>query len=306
MTKANKKTRDIELLKDASMFIISIHCAFGNRKTIPKASVTCDASEQRTNATVKLIVSKEFKAIERRMADEKDWCLMHCMPSYIHRGINIIKLSEAEKVAAHIKECNRAIRDELLPAFLNVYRDQIEEARKPKSEGGLGSLFDERDYPTEDKLRGCFGVEHQFVSFGIPEGLSDQMRQEAAAKIQRQFAEAEHQITAALRAGFNELVQHAFNRLQPTADGKTPIFRDTLLTNFNEFFDTFGARNLANDTELEDAMNKVKQLLDGVKPDELRDNTSTREQVANKFKEVATVMDSLVEDAPLRKFDFSE
>src|ERR1043166_2625480 len=125
-----KQKKDIDLLKDAVLFSVTLHCAFGNRKTVPKGKITSEAADSRTNATVKLIESPELDAIEKHLRATKDWCLGRCMPSFIYRGVNILKLSEAESVDAQIAAANRALKDELVPAFLAAYPGQIQDARK--------------------------------------------------------------------------------------------------------------------------------------------------------------------------------
>jgi Flp pilus assembly CpaF family ATPase len=96
-------------------------------------------------------------------------------------------------------------------------------------------------------------------------------------------------------------------RLTPEAGGKQKVFRDTVVTNFNDFFETFNARNMLNDAELEAMVTQAKEVLSGVKDmKSLRDDAKLREGLVAKFAEVNTVMDTLIADAPSRRFDFSE
>jgi len=197
----NKQTRDISLLSRATLFTITIHARFGNRKVIPKGKYYSEAADNRTNATMKLIESPELDRIEKYQNEIKQWCLARCMPSFITKGVYVLALTEAEEVDSALREANSILKNELVPAFLAAYPKQVMEARRPKEEGGLGSLWNEKDYPSVDRLRDAFSIEHAFISFGVPENLPEQLKAEAGRKLQKRFEAAQEEIVAALQPG---------------------------------------------------------------------------------------------------------
>lgn len=95
-------------------------------------------------------------------------------------------------------------------------------------------------------------------------------------------------------------------RLEPGPRGKTKTFRDTLVENFREFFDSFNAKNLMNDDELADVVTRAKELLGDADAKELRDDTAVRSRVAVGFAQVKATMDKLVVERPGRKFGDDE
>ena len=58
-----------------------------------------------------------------------------------------------------------------------------------------------------------------------------------------------------------ELVQHLVERLQPGADGKPKVFRDSLVRGMEEWLSDFSARNLAQDGELSSLVERARELL---------------------------------------------
>jgi len=114
----NKQTRDISLLSRATLFTITIHARFGNRKVIPKGKYYSEAADNRTNATMKLIESPELDRIEKYQNEIKQWCLARCMPSFITKGVYVLALTEAEEVDSALREANSILKNELVPAFL--------------------------------------------------------------------------------------------------------------------------------------------------------------------------------------------
>ena len=215
-----------------------------------------------------------------------------------------------EKLAA----ARRELKDKFVPEFLTAYAEAKENAKRPVNDidnnlGGLGSLYNEADYPTAAELEQCFGIQHSWFALSVPDELPQEIRERENAKLKDTFAQAQQEITYALREGFAGLVEHAIDRLQVKAGEKPKIFiADSMVEGFMGFFDTFRAKNLMDDAELEDVVGKAKEIVMQFAPNisNVKSSVHLRNAVAAKFGEVKSSLDALLKDRPSRKFDFND
>lgn len=175
--------------------------------------------------------------------------------------------------------------------------------------GGLGNLYKESDYPTVDVLREMFSLEHSWLALSVPDELPEEVRERETKKLRESFESAQEEIRYALRAGFKEMVAHAIERLTVKDGEKPKVFRETLVTNFRAFFDTFNARNLMEDSELESLVNQAKAVVNGLPrdaseaADALRSSPDIRATTVTQFAALNAQLDTLVIDKPIRRFD---
>jgi len=105
------------------------------------------------------------------------------------------------------------------------------------------------------------------------------------------------------------MVDHAIDRLTVKDGAKPKIFRESLVTNFRAFFDTFNARNLMEDAELEALVNQAKAVVNGLPrdaseaADSLRTSPDIRTTVVAQFSALNAQLDTLVIEKPIRRFD---
>ena len=97
------------------------------------------------------------------------------------------------------------------------------------------------------------------------------------------------------------LVSHLGERLSGADDGKPKIFRDSAIENLHEFFARFGRLNIHSSEELEGLVTRAQSLLSGVAPQQLRDSSGLRQQVASQLSSVQSVLDGLMVDRPRRR-----
>jgi len=280
---------DVAVLRNATLFSLTRN-AWSNYRKADKSKITVtgsathesggsssDTAANRVNVTKKLIESAELDAVRKYMNDMYGWCLARSMPSTaIRRGIYFVKNDQVLSFEDKLAEAQAQLRDVVVPAFLAKYEDAKEAAKKPASEGGLGELYNEDDYPTVDDLRGMFGLKWSWLQLGVPDELPDAVRGREVAKLKESFLEAQEEIRFALREGFKDLVSHAIDRLTPGPDGKRKIFCESTFEKFTEFFETFNARNLLEDEELEAVVAQAKEIVAGLSVDDLRNEESRR------------------------------
>ena len=195
-------------------------------------------------------------------------------------------------------------RGELVESFLNAYPRLCQEAA-----GRLRTLYNPADYPPVDEVRSHFSFGWQYVSYGVPEQLpeiSAQFFQEEREKAVVAMSEACTEIQQVMRASLLELVSHLRDRLGDQPDGKPQRLRESTLQKLRDFLGTFDLRNVVDDQELKEQVQKARALLEGVSTDALRNMPLIRACVREGMAELATQMDALAGDRVSRKFRFDE
>ena len=208
----------------------------------------------------------------------------------------------------------RLIRQDDVPVFdvqMTTLRAELDEAVEQLNERygelrdaartRLGRLFNSADYP--DSLVGLFRVEHDFPSVEPPEylrELSPELFRQEQARIQQRFNEAVRLAEEAFTVEFAKLVSHLTERLSGTDDGKPKVFRDSAVENLSAFFQRFRDMNVGSDAELERLVEEAQQIVRGVAPQSLRDNSQLRQQIVTQLSGVQSVLDGLMVDRPRR------
>ena len=112
-------------------------------------------------------------------------------------------------------------------------------------------MYDGADYPSWERVQGCFGVRWNYFSVSTPQVLqtiSARLYTREQAKATVQWNEMLDEIRVGLRLTFKELVDALVDKLTPKPDGtrKKLVGVERLL----EFLDTFSKQNVANDEQL--------------------------------------------------------
>jgi len=298
----------MNLLEKSVAYCLNIHTMGDQRKVDNKKVDLKDRingttpDEDSMSVAMKILKCKEYDAIlSLDRAAKKDLEKL-ALPSPFKDGIYLIPIALIEKVNNLVNEYKGA-RDEAVEKFLVVYQAAIDDAKVR-----LNGFFDPVYYPPVGAARGRFSVSASFFEFGVPTALNDISPELVAQeqKVMRESMEkAADEIQTALRSTFQQLVNHMVNILTPGPDGKYKKFYDSTLTNMKEFLGNFSARNIINDTELENLVNKAQSILAGADVTKLRDGDAFKLNIAGQMKEVKETLTSLVVTKS-RKFDFSE
>jgi hypothetical protein len=210
--------------------------------------------------------------------------------------VRLIKQSDVEAFV-HTLE---GFRDELADAEAGLnaaYEEMKAEARRR-----LGRLYNPADYPAE--VRGLFGVDWDFPSVEPPAylmRLSPEVYQQEQERVARRFEEAVQLAEQAFLAEFSKLVSHLTERLAGGEGGQRRIFRDSAVTNLTDFFERFRQLNVRSNLELDQLVEQAQRLVQGVGPQDLRDNAALRAQVAAEMAQVQSRLEGLVVERPRRQ-----
>jgi hypothetical protein len=191
-------------------------------------------------------------------------------------------------------------RDELARAEvdLNAVYEEVKADARPR----LGRLFNPAEDPAE--VRGLFGVQWNFPSVEPPGYLmrvSPELYEEERRRVAARFGEAVRLAEQAFAAEFAKLLSHLTERLGEGERGERRVFRDSAVTNLREFFNRFRQLNVSSNPELDTLVEQAQQLVQGVAPQDLRDDNSLRRQIAVDMARVQSGVERLITDAPRRR-----
>jgi hypothetical protein len=249
-----------------------------------------------------ILESPELKAVSEHDGALKTWVRARCLPSpFKGKGIMILPVRLIQEVAEEV-EASKRDRLPLIDRFIEMY-----ETRKGEAKAKLGSGYDAEDYPDVDQVRAAFTFDFQLWELSTPGQLATVNRdlyQRELAKMQNMWSEASHQVSTVLLQEFRKLTAHLSEKLAPGQDGKTKIFRDTTVTNLTQWLDLFQSRNITEDTELVQTVERARRLISGIQPDVLRDSDTLRAELATEFAAITAQVDATLIDRPLRAIDF--
>jgi hypothetical protein len=211
-------------------------------------------------------------------------------------GVRLIRQSDVEAFV-HTME---GFRSELTraEADLNAVYDQV----KADARQRLGRLYNPSDYPPE--VRGLFAVTWDFPSVEPPSYLmriSPEVYEEERRRVEARFEEAVRLAEQAFAAEFARLLSHLTERLGDGEDGTRRVFRDSAVSNLRCFFDRFTHLNVRSSPELDALVEEAQRLVQGVAPQDLRDDSGLRRHVGQEMASVQERVEALITDAPRRR-----
>jgi hypothetical protein len=215
---------------------------------------------------------------------------------YPEQGVRLVKQDDIESFDRQMTRH----KAELAEAVQNL--DQHYHALRSAAQQRLGRLYNPADYPPS--LRGLFAVEWDFPTTEPPEFLlriNPDLYQQERDRITARFNEAVKLAEEAFIGEFSKLVSHLTERLTNGADGERKVFRDSAITNLSEFFQRFRSLNVRSNADLDRLVETAQRVVQGVKPQTIRDNDSLRQQVSTQLASVQSVLDGMLVDQPRRR-----
>ena len=214
---------------------------------------------------------------------------------YPEPAIRLIRRDDIERLDSELT----SLRGELTNAVEQLDRRYAE--LRTAAQQRLGRLFNLSDYPAS--LSGLFAVEWDFPSIEPPDylrQLNPELYEQECRRVAARFDEALQLAEQAFLAELSQLVTHLTDRLSGTEDGKPKVFRDTVVSKLNEFFERFRRMNVRSNEQLDTLVSQIEDLVNGVQPQSLRENRVLRESVAAELNQLQPVFDGLLIDRPRR------
>ena len=274
---------------------------FGTRKTLSpeqkaQAAESFGAEGDYLSAGKKLLNTKHpaFKAVTAVKSQAVSYWKAVSLP-FPESGIRLIRQDDLAGVNVHMT----TLKAELDEAVQELERhfDELKSAARQR----LGDLYNPADYPAT--LLGLFEMGWDFPSVEPPSylrQLSPELYEQECRRVQSRFDEAVQLAEQAFLEELVKLVDHLTERLSGTDDGKPRIFRDSAVENLIAFFERFQRLNVRSNAELDELVERAQQVIEGVRPQQLRDNSTVRRQIASQLSGVQSAMDGMLVDRPRR------
>ena len=188
-------------------------------------------------------------------------------------------------------------RDEfqlLVDAFLDKYDTLVAAAAFQ-----LGTLFDRTEYPSRNQVARKFSMDVSFT----PLPTAGDFRLDIESEVQRDLiAQYEQRLETQLASAnqdswtrLHDALSRLSDRLTIDEDGTKRKFHDTMVTGALELCDLLTQMNVTKDPALEKARARLEDVLQGVTPDELRKEDSTRVLTKQKVDDILGAFDWGVE-----------
>ncbi|MCA9228853.1 MAG: hypothetical protein KDA47_24725, partial [Planctomycetales bacterium] len=274
---------------------------FGTRKTLSaeqkaQAAESFGADGPFLSAGKKLIDTghPRFKAVTSVRSRAAAYFKGVSLP-YPEPGIRLIRQDDLELVSVQMT----TLRADLTEAVALL--DEHFEELKASARSRLGRLYSAADYPAT--LRGLFDMTWDFPSVEPPDylrQLSPELYRQECQRVQARFDEAVQLAEAAFIEELAKLVSHLTDRLAGHEDGKPKVFRDSAVENLTQFFDRFRNLNVGSNEQLDQLVTQAQGIVRDVRPQQLRDDGTLRQQIATQLSGVQSVLDGLLVDRPRR------
>ena len=273
----------------------------GTRKTLSPeqkavAAESFGASGDYLSAGKKLLNTKhpKFRAVTAVRSRAIAYFQGMSLP-YPEPGLRLIRQEDVETINVRMT----AVRQELAESvqLLQRYYDELKSAARQR----LGDLYDPTDYPSS--LSGLFDVAWEFPSVEPPSylrQLSPELYEEQCRRVQSRFDEAVQLAEQAFLEELSHLVSHLGERLTGQSDGTPKVFRDSAVENLTGFFERFRHLNVRSNRQLDELVDQAQLIVQGVRPQSLRDSRTLRQQVTTELSGVQSVLDGLLIDRPRR------
>jgi hypothetical protein len=268
-----------ELEKQAVCFHLTIRQAGKWRKADIDQVVT-DADKNSLGLRKEIIADKRYDALYKLTGEVRTWIEGKVLPSFFRRGVYLLPtalLVEVDTYLRQAKEKQQALLDE----FLLAYEEVKEDARER-----LKGQFKDKDYPAPNVLRSKFDITWDYEQYAqAPMSLKD-LNADLFSQQQQKYSELWDEVyqnaRMFLRSEMSEMVNKLVERLTPDADGKPKTFKKSTVNALNDFLDYFDARNITNDTELAEQVQKARRVLSGYGIKDLRNKEAAAREIVQK------------------------
>ncbi|CAB1062152.1 hypothetical protein D1BOALGB6SA_6928 [Olavius sp. associated proteobacterium Delta 1] len=156
----------------------------------------------------------------------------------------------------------------------------------------LGDLFNEMDYPVS--VLSKFSFVWRFVILDVPNGntaiLAPEVYEREKEKFVQTMEQAREMAVESLREEFAGLVERITERFTDGPDGKPKVFKNSTVTNFYEYFETFKERNIFKDEQLAELVSRAQALLGSHSAAEIRSNDGLKDRIRSDMEAVETAM----------------
>lgn len=262
------------------------------QKKIPEAVAVSALGTNWAKAKKSLIEPESLDKVNKIRNEARNWLRSKALPFPLN-GVVFLPYTMVSQVKDQLNAYQSAF-NAAVDSFVDEYPALVKLAKDT-----LGQHYSLNDYPPD--ISRYFGFSWRLVALQPPnEGLPQDLLDEERRKFEAVMEDARQVAMSALRGEFSSLVSSLVERLTPNSDGTTKKFKNSTVTNFIEFFASFSDRNVFEDADLSALIDRAKEIIAGVNPDDLRTNEVLRADIQTAMQSIQVETENL----PIRKLCF--
>lgn len=276
---------------------------FGNHRLASMADVSVDADKTLLRMTKTLLDSPELAAIQKHDNALSARVRGLAFKALFKGGVYLLPLTLVPTIEQILHEAYGQ-RKVLVDRACDKYAQ-----RTAETSARLGVTYDVDDYPSVDRFRAAFYLEHSYVTFDTPgklKAISAELFEAEKAKAAAKLEAVADECKLAMRAGLLQLVQHLAERLTPDEEGKQKRLHQSTIQNFNEFLALFEMRDVTGDTDLANLVAQAREVMTGVDRDVLKTDELVRQKVQTTMAALVTQVEPLVLEMGTRQIDLED
>lgn len=205
-------------------------------------------------------------------------------------GVRILPSERFFKYRDAISDYRRAF-DTAVNALMRGYPDWIEKAKQAK-----GSLFNEADYPSEDKLRSRFDFQVSLLPFPEIEDFRVNLDDDTVAEIQKNAKETVTQLMANANRDLILRVRERVEKLYNVVSVPKKIFRDNTLEAAKAIACAIDSLNVTDNVAVASAAKLAQDTLVPLNADRLREDDKHRDEAAADLKQLLNTLNSTLNE----------
>lgn len=219
-------------------------------------------------------------------------------------GIYPLPVMLMDEVDGYLRQTNEKVQTLAHNFAINEYA-QAKDAAKARL--APLNLYDETEYPSVTAVAKAFGLRWNFFTIEVPEvikSVSSALYARENEKLSAEYVKLRQEMRAILRAQAHEFVVRLASILSADPDtGKRKTIRATAGQKLADFCAVFPFRNIDDDKSLSAEVDKIRDLLTSVDAQTLRTDDILCDTLAVEFSKLASDLEKLVEETPIRKFN---
>jgi hypothetical protein len=233
----------------------------------------------------------ELDAVQKFAGNVRTLHYSSSMP-WSDSGLRLLPTSQYFKYHQQITD----LRDEfarLVEVFLAAYAWEISQAQVK-----LGHLFDVREYPNVDDLRGKFKFRMNYIPLPEAGDWRVDIGNEARDALREQY---EATFNEQLKGAMDDIWQRLHNTLSvlsrqlsdQTEDGKTPKIYASVFDRANEIIDMMETCNITNDMNMQLMQRRLKTAFRGLTVEAVKDDNYLRHETKRTIDDAIKALPTL-------------
>ena len=279
------------ILQKKAMIVNFTAKQFTGRKKDKAAAQTVSDSYGNAEGTgnyIKQSIAKEHHAaIVKNINEFRTFLYSRTLP-WTHKGDLLLSTELYQKVMEKERELSTK-HNELVQDFLNNYGSYVVSAKLK-----LNGLFNQADYPAPSQIENKFSWSVNFTP--VPAGNDfrvelaqsevDSITKDIETRNQAAIKQANQELWSRIYSAVKALSEKMHEKKTVKGQDVTPIFRNSIIGNIKELVELLPGLNILNDPALETARQDLEKDLAGIEPEELRESSGSRQEVAQKADEI--------------------